>query len=98
MPRIPNPPGHRIPGGGYNGISFQIKTANDLRRLLQRVTNQYLRDEISSAKFRDIMYGAPQLLDTIKLSSLEEKVGKLESENSELTVIDGGNHESRKNA
>lgn len=79
----------RVANGGNNGISHKLKTAADLRRFLQRVTNQYMKGDITAEKFRNIMYGAPNILESIKASTIEEQLSLLEADNEAQEAAEG---------
>jgi len=60
----------------HRGVRLQ--TASDIRRLLAKMINGTLRDEVSSDKLRAISYATSMLLKSVELGELTDRLEKIE--------------------
>lgn len=58
--------------------NVRLNNSNDVRKLLSRVANALLQDEISEDRARAIVYLSNTLLNTIKQTDLEQRLEELE--------------------
>jgi hypothetical protein len=64
--------------GLYPQRAIRLRTAFDVRRLLARLINMTLKDELDESKCTKVGYLCGVLLRAIELSELEERIKKLE--------------------
>jgi hypothetical protein len=59
-------------------LGIRLNKPDDVRRLLARGINQVLGDELSTDKLRAISYAAQTILKVFELTTLEERLARIE--------------------
>jgi len=71
-----------------NKRNHKLKTIRDIHKLLSKLVNQRIREEVSSEVVRDCGYLLKIMIDGIRGVELEERLGNLEK-----VIAEGKSHE-----